>query len=351
MKFYAPAHEGLYYPRPYPHSPKHTREELLASYPSSSSSSGSPRAHHQTYTSMRRSRTVGGSPYAPEYDYDCDFDRECDCDPSDADPCVRLPHTYAWVLEQQIADMVQQNEDTVRWVHEQRARDTSLREHAALRLLAGRRGSHSHSHSHSHTALDARVVAAAAWVESAERERRWKRWEREAEFTVTIQDELRRLQAHRRDAERHRAAYERRKRAEEEKERMRREREREREREAGRKRRQEVEREAGRRYQARWGELLSSEGTLGFRDIPWPVFSQPKAFGDLSPAKVAMFVLSPLHPGETKREKVRNALRRWHPDRFGRLAGRIEETEKEAIEEGVGIVARCLNDLLERESQ
>ncbi|KAM5543266.1 hypothetical protein V8D89_003140 [Ganoderma adspersum] len=344
--FYAPAHEGVYYPRHYPHSPKHTREKLLASYPSSSSSSGSPRAHPPAYTSMRRSRTVGGTPYAPEYDYNHhDYDCDCDCDPSDADPCVRLPHTYAWVLEQQIADMVQQNEETVRWVHEQQARDThttSLREHVALRLLAGRRSSHSHA------ALDARArtaAAAATWVESAERERRWKRWEHEADFT--IQDELRRLQVHRRDAERHRAAYERRKRTEEEKERIRRELERE----ARRARRQEVEREAGRRYQARWGELLSSEGTLGFRDIPWPTFSQPKALEGLSPVKVAMFVLSPLHPGETRREKVRNALRRWHPDRFGRLAGRIEEGEKEAIEEGVGIVARCLNDLLERESQ
>ena len=332
--FYAPAHEGIYYPRHYAHSSKHTREELLASYPSSSSSGGSPRAH-QSYSSMRRSRTVGGTPYAPEYDYDCD--------PSDADPCVRLPHTYAWVLEQQIADMLKQNEETVRWVHQQQARDTSLREHVALRLLAGRRSSHA--------ALDARARAAATWVESTERdlERRWKRWESEAEFT--IQDELRRLQAHRRDAERHRVAYERKRRVEEEKERMRREREREAARARRQEREKEREREAGRRYQARWGELLSSEGTLGFRDIPWPTFAQPTALEDLSPAKVAMFVLSPLHPGETRREKVRNALRRWHPDRFGRLASRIEEGEKEAIEEGVGIVARCLNDLLERESQ
>ncbi len=278
-------------------------------------------------------------PYAPEYAYDYD----CDCDPSDADPCVRLPHTYAWVLEQQIADMLQQNEETVRWVHAQQARDAHLpREHVALRLLAGRRASTS-TNTASHAALDARARAAAAWTESAERERRWKRWEREAEFTV--QDELRRLQTHRREAERHRAAHERRKRAEEEKERVRRERTRRQEKE------KELEREAGRGYQARWGELLSSEGTLGFRDIPWPVFAQPTELGGLEPAKVAMFVLSPLHPGETRREKVRNALRRWHPDRFGRLAGRIEEAEKEAIEEGVGIVARCLNDLLERESQ
>ena len=95
-----------------------------------------------------------------------------------------------------------------------------------------------------------------------------------------------------------------------EEERLRQERERDRE-ASGRVRRQEREREAGRRYQARWGELLSSEGrTLGFRDIPWPVFSQPRALDGLVAEKVAMFVLSPLHPGETRREKVRNALRR-----------------------------------------
>ena len=64
-----------------------------------------------------------------------------------------------------------------------------------------------------------------------------------------------------------------------------------------------------------------------------------------------MFVLSPLHPGERRREKVRNALRRWHPDRFGRLSPRLKEEDREAIEEGMGTVARCLNDLLERASQ
>ncbi|TBU24984.1 hypothetical protein BD311DRAFT_765504 [Dichomitus squalens] len=116
-------------------------------------------------------------------------------------------------------------------------------------------------------------------------------------------------------------------------------------------RRQELEREAGRRYEARWVELLSSEETLGFRDVPWPMFSQPRSLEELSEAKVAKFVLSPSHAGETRRDKIRNALKRWHPDRFGRLSGRVKEEEKEAIEDGVGIVARCLNDLLERESQ
>ncbi|KAI0644407.1 hypothetical protein C8Q79DRAFT_894220, partial [Trametes meyenii] len=87
---------------------------------------------------------------------------------------------------------------------------------------------------------------------------------------------------------------------------------------------------------------------LGFRDIPWPVFSQPQALDELAPAKVTRFVLSPLHPGETRREKVRTALRRWHPDRFGRVLARVGEEDREAVEEGVGIVVRCLNGMLER---
>ncbi|KAI0633819.1 hypothetical protein C8Q77DRAFT_1025437, partial [Trametes polyzona] len=87
---------------------------------------------------------------------------------------------------------------------------------------------------------------------------------------------------------------------------------------------------------------------LGFRDIPWPTFSQPRSLDDLTAARVTRFVLSPLHPGETRRDKVRNALRRWHPDRFGRVLARVDDGDREMVEEGVGVVVRCLNSLLER---
>ncbi|KAI0768814.1 hypothetical protein BD413DRAFT_433600, partial [Trametes elegans] len=87
---------------------------------------------------------------------------------------------------------------------------------------------------------------------------------------------------------------------------------------------------------------------LGFCDVPWPTFAQPRSLEELTPAKVAKFVLSPSHPGEAHRDKIRNALRRWHPDRFGRVLARATDDERESLEEGMGIVARCLNDLLEK---
>ena len=321
--FYTPSPEPAYYPRhPYPHSSKYYRDDLY----STASSSSSPRSHPQP--SMRRSHTVG-TPYVPDYDYDYGYDA------SDAEPFARMPHTYAWVLEQQFADMAKANDETVRWVYAQQACDT-LRTQLAHRIVAtARRGGFPSWEE----LLLHHPEARARWAES---ERRWKRWERDAEDT--IEDELQRLQEYRRQTERHRAAYERRRRMEEEKERARRERERE----AARSRKHE---DAGRRYESRWAALLSSSETLGFRDIPWPMFSQPRSLDDISPSKVALFVLSPMHPGETRRDKIRNALKRWHPDRFGRLSSRVEEADKEAIEEGVGIVVRCLNDLLERESQ
>lgn len=329
--FYTPSPEPTYYPRHYAYSPKYYSDDIRTSFPAASSSSSSQSRYPQ-HPSMRRSHTVG-APYAAP-DYDAEYGGY---DSSDAEPYARMPHTYAWVLEQQIAEMLKENEETVRWVHEQQSRDVA-REQIAFRLLAsGRRAFPTFEQLLLH-----RPDVRARWTES---ERRWKRWEHEAE--ATFQDELRRLQEHRRQTERHRAAYERRKRVEEERERIRRERERE----TLKSQRREAEREAGRRYEARWAELLSSEETLGFRDIPWPMFSQPKSLEEITPSKVAMFVLSPLHPGESRRDKIRNALKRWHPDRFGRLAARVEEAERETVEEGVGIVARCLNDLLERQSQ
>ncbi|RDX45640.1 hypothetical protein OH76DRAFT_936389 [Lentinus brumalis] len=327
--FYTPSPEPTYYPRHHTYSPKyHGTDDIHTSYRASSSSSSQSRYPHP---SMRRSHTVG-TQYVPGYEYGYGS--------SDAEPYTRMPHTYAWVFEQQIAEMLKENEETVRWVHEQQQSRETARDQLEFRILAsGRRAFPTFEELLLH-----RPEVRARWTDS---ERRWKRWENEAEDT--FQEEVRRLQEYRRQTERHRAAYERRKRVEEERERVRRERERERE--ALKSQRREAEREAGNRYEARWTELLSSSETLGFHDVPWPMFSQPRSLQDITPAKVAMFVLSPLHPGESRRDKIRNALKRWHPDRFGRISARVEEADREAIEEGVGIVARCLNDLLERHSQ
>ncbi|KAH9894801.1 hypothetical protein C8Q73DRAFT_691652 [Cubamyces lactineus] len=318
MMFATP--ENAYY-QPHPHhyrSPKHYHDDR-ASFSGRASTSHSSATQH-AYPSMRRSQTLG-SPHALAYE--------------DTNPWQHMAKTCAWVLEQQFAEMAEQNEETVRWIQQQQELD-AMREQAIFRVVAsGRRG---------WPAVEQMLYSDRHLIieESARQRRRRMR-----DVEMTVEDELRRLQAYRRESERNRAAYEKRKRVEEEQERARRERERE----ALKLRRQATEREAQQNYEARWAELSSTSESLGFRDVPWPMFSRPRKLEDITPARVTRFVLSPLQPGETRRDKVRNALRRWHPDRFGRVLARVGEEERESVEEGVGIVVRCLNDLLERENQ
>ncbi|KAI0812362.1 hypothetical protein BC629DRAFT_1472366 [Irpex lacteus] len=62
-----------------------------------------------------------------------------------------------------------------------------------------------------------------------------------------------------------------------------------------------------------------------------------------------MFILSSQHSeGLSMKDRVKSALRRWHPDRFGRILARVSDEDKGKVEEGAGIVARCLSNLLER---
>ncbi|KAL1945722.1 hypothetical protein VTO73DRAFT_1724 [Trametes versicolor] len=306
--------QPAYYEPPHHHySPKHYHDDR-ASFSGRASTSHSSTAH--AHPAMRRSRTMATPQYA------------------DANPWQHVAKTYAWVLEQQFARMAEENDETVQWIHQQQARD-AIREQAAYRIVAsGHRGRHA--------AEDVHYGDPYAAMEEAARRKR--RWQREAE--LMLEEEMQRLQAYRRESERHREAFEKR-RLEEEQARARWERERE----ALRSRRQEAEREAQSEYESRWAELSSTSESLGFCDIPWPTFARPRSLDDITTAKVTRFVLSPLQPGETRREKVRNALRRWHPDRFGRVLARVDEEDREMVEEGVGIVVRCLNSLLERESQ
>ena len=106
-------------------------------------------------------------------------------------------------------------------------------------------------------------------------------------------------------------------------------------------------REAWETYERRWASLLSSAtltadsgvsaGTqdgLRFSDIPWPVMRHPRNGGDLSThltkALISSFVLSPYRPAENgstdlsdprrlKKSRLREAMLRWHPDKFAKV--------------------------------
>ena len=150
--------------------------------------------------------------------------------------------------------------------------------------------------------------------------------------------------------------------------------ERQAEEERKRKRKEKEERrwmEARDTYETRWKELLAPavaegpEKPLKFMDIPWPVFSiDPAIFsGDLhleldviNAESISTFLLPaerfaqrPLDADlkKERRERLREALLRFHPDKFeGRILTRVVARDKEKTREAVAKVAIALNTLL-----
>lgn len=111
--------------------------------------------------------------------------------------------------------------------------------------------------------------------------------------------------------------------------------------------------EAWKAYERRWTTISGDHGgsPLRFKSIPWPTIVPPRSVADITPVAITKFIFSPAHSeGMGRKERIKCALRRWHPDRFGRVLGRVDRRDKEAVERGVGIVARCLNDLLAQEN-
>ncbi|EED85371.1 predicted protein [Postia placenta Mad-698-R] len=122
--------------------------------------------------------------------------------------------------------------------------------------------------------------------------------------------------------------------------------------------------EARELYDVRWKELLSasSEGSLRFSDIPWPVLLPD---GDSARGRVLTLehftveaISAFLLPTEgdssgdpevakSKKEKLRETMLRFHPDKFeGRITGRVRENDQEKVKEAVGIVVRTVTGLM-----
>ena len=115
-------------------------------------------------------------------------------------------------------------------------------------------------------------------------------------------------------------------------------------------------------YNSRWVALLASVGErtkgadLAFHDIPWPVVDayrhrrthdedQCLRADDITAKAITLFLFS----GEKRdrREKLREAIRRFHPDKFeGRFIPRVRAQDQERVLEAIGQVSRILNSLL-----
>ncbi|KAJ3889245.1 hypothetical protein GG344DRAFT_52056 [Lentinula edodes] len=123
-------------------------------------------------------------------------------------------------------------------------------------------------------------------------------------------------------------------------------------------------------YQNRWKLLLSNTQPadivdIGFNDIPWPILLAYKhksdkksvsdtvsslSLDDFTPDAISTFLLSEAeteNPKKGRKEKLRETLLRFHPDKFeGRLMSRVRPEEKEKVTQALGIVVRVLNDLM-----
>ncbi|KDQ54517.1 hypothetical protein JAAARDRAFT_38188 [Jaapia argillacea MUCL 33604] len=105
-------------------------------------------------------------------------------------------------------------------------------------------------------------------------------------------------------------------------------------------------------HESTWSHILRPPSSLSFSMIPWPTNPQPEMPADITPNAIRDMLFSGHHSGEkSRKDRIRTALLRWHPDKFGRVLQRVKAEDKEIVREGVGIVARCLNELLEKENK
>ncbi|KAI1791052.1 hypothetical protein LXA43DRAFT_1013204 [Ganoderma leucocontextum] len=128
--------------------------------------------------------------------------------------------------------------------------------------------------------------------------------------------------------------------------------------------------EARELYETRWKALLapsippsSNEPTLGLADIPWPVYhayldnrhaSSSPSIDEFTVDALSTFLLpsaeddrDPDALKKERRERLRDAMLRFHPDKFeGRVMPRVRADERDVVREAVGVVARTLNTLM-----
>jgi hypothetical protein len=97
------------------------------------------------------------------------------------------------------------------------------------------------------------------------------------------------------------------------------------------------------KYAGGSGDTAAGTTPIRFDNVPWPA---PAAGGDL--AEEAMMLPPALrNDADARRRAVREALRRWHPDKFGqRFGGRLAPEDRERILERVKAVSQALTALV-----
>ena len=250
---------------------------------------------------------------------------------------------YTWIVEQELAALSREISETRRWAFEQQLHFGLL---PKTKVGAGTsaqpprtRTAEKRRRNPDPATGDRELDEEMAWLRE-----RLRAAQRHAE-RIQLQEEFDKMEARWRKEERNGREEERRQRRRQEYHR------------AGEQREKEAERrrqaEAWKAYESQWAVIAigNDDSPLKFRSVPWPMTLPPKSAREVTSEAVAKFILSHAHSeGLSRKDRVKNALRRWHPDRFGRILNRVDVKDKAAVERGVGTVVRCLNDLLAREN-
>lgn len=246
--------------------------------------------------------------------------------------------TYDWVMEQEKFKTEKKNRKIEKWVVEQQ-------EFLADRTNEDKKTTTKPQRRRTWDELASGCAKDGdKWMAQAAEARR-AAIEKEKEKARVIEEDIKRIQARvqkKKESEKRRLAEERTRAAEAQKEKERQE----------RVKAEVASNEIWQAYDDQWTKMTSSSGPLSFHTIPWPLVSHPSSTKDIFMGAIMAFLLSPLHSKtQTRKERIRTALLRWHPDRFQKILARVVEDDKEMVEAGVGIVARCLNELMERETR
>ena len=99
-------------------------------------------------------------------------------------------------------------------------------------------------------------------------------------------------------------------------------------------------------YEWKWDALKGDVGLLVFSQLPWPVLHDVHTIHDLTPERFSEFLFSAERPGyeaKTKKERVKNELLRFHPDKYdGKILGKVCVEDHALVKEAVGRVTRFL---------
>jgi len=217
-------------------------------------------------------------------------------------PWQDVTYAFSWVQEHQIEEMMRQNQETVEWVLRQQQRFVRDQVSYALDDI----------HRSFEMEMDTESWLEQAREASARRARR--KAKREAEMAKLLQWEAEKRKEH---EEKHRKV--------------------------------KTVAKAWKGYEERWARISgNSEERLSFATIPWPTVTRPTNTTGITKSNIREFLLSQYHSKDvSNRDRIRAALKLWHPDKFKRTLDRVEGEDRVLVEEAAGVVVRCLNGLME----